>query len=322
MITYAQIDVNGFCNSKCWFCPVAYVPNPKRGKTNMSLETLEYILKQLRDGTGDFVNIENPFSTVHFNEPLLYPYLEEMLLLYKKYGFTLGMFSNGTNITPERVDILKKYPDVVVHFTLNIPSAFKEEWSQLTGFNQGLFDKVMNNVRYAVDNLKFLWDNNNHFTLQVNTVTEKSLPENGGIIELMPNAPKIDLDLNTGHQKRNMDKFKEMFPEIYVGSDYGLVNRNGYLEKLNVMSNARGIEKLKGNKSRVIGCIDKMAEETIFINAAGDVFFCYNDYEFTTIYGNIHEKTIKNIWYSKEHSDMIEKSFSNFCIHCPLAVWE
>ena len=50
MIKVAQIDPNGLCNSKCWFCPVAYSPNPAIARKNMPINDIESILKQLHAG--------------------------------------------------------------------------------------------------------------------------------------------------------------------------------------------------------------------------------------------------------------------------------
>jgi pyruvate formate-lyase activating enzyme-like uncharacterized protein len=47
-IAMAQIDPNGLCNAGCWFCPVAYSPNPELGRKNMPIDVLENILKQLQ----------------------------------------------------------------------------------------------------------------------------------------------------------------------------------------------------------------------------------------------------------------------------------
>ena len=41
-IFMAQIDPNGLCNSECWFCPVAYSPNPAFAKKNMPIEIIQY----------------------------------------------------------------------------------------------------------------------------------------------------------------------------------------------------------------------------------------------------------------------------------------
>ena len=42
-----QIDVNGLCNSACWFCPVSYKGNPKETINDMTIEELENIFIQI-----------------------------------------------------------------------------------------------------------------------------------------------------------------------------------------------------------------------------------------------------------------------------------
>ena len=43
MIKVVQLDPNGLCNAKCWFCPVAYGGNPKIGQKNMDFDALKNI---------------------------------------------------------------------------------------------------------------------------------------------------------------------------------------------------------------------------------------------------------------------------------------
>ena len=44
MIKVVQLDPNGLCNAKCWFCPVAYGGNPKIGQKNMDFDALKNII--------------------------------------------------------------------------------------------------------------------------------------------------------------------------------------------------------------------------------------------------------------------------------------
>ena len=86
-----QLDVNGLCNAGCWFCPVRYEGNPKSAITDMPLDKLENILKQLSEGKGDFVDNDlNLIYTANYNEVILYKHFEEMFDLYRKYGFKIN----------------------------------------------------------------------------------------------------------------------------------------------------------------------------------------------------------------------------------------
>lgn len=320
MIKVAQIDPNGVCNSKCWFCPVAYEPNPLIGRKNMPIEDIENILKQLKDGLGDFVDPNyTVFWPSHFNEVLLYPMFDEMLALYKKYNFPLIIFSNGVNLTQEKIEIINKYPGIVKQITLNIPSAFEDQWSKYTGFNKKIFSKLIDNLNYAYSNLH----EEIPFSIQVNNFNTNSLFQNGGTVEILKNAPEINLDNNSGDLIKTIEMFQSMYPKISVFPDNANIDRVGYLKNAMIFSNEKYLNKVSNNgNKRVIGCIEKRAEEFLHINANGDVFLCCCDYGFETVFGNIYKQSIKEIWNSIDRQKMIKKSFSDFCIKCANAIWE
>jgi radical SAM protein with 4Fe4S-binding SPASM domain len=78
--------------------------------------------------------------------------------------------------------------------------------------------------------------------------------------------------------------------------------------------------------SRVIGCsggieVRSRTNEWIHINPNGDLFICCADYDFETVYGNAFNTSIKEIWHSKNRSDMVENSYSNMCRSCSAAIW-
>lgn len=320
MIKVAQIDPNGLCNSKCWFCPVAYSPNPAIARKNMPINDIESILKQLHAGIGDFVDPDYTFFwPSHFNEILLYPHFEEMVQLYQRYNFKLIIFSNGVNLTPEQVDTINKYTDTIQHITLNIPSAFQDQWSEYTGFNKNIFTKLINNLEYVNTNLS----SDISWAIQVNNFNEDSLVSNGGTVEIMENAPQINLDRDHGDLMNTINKFKEMFSRANVYPDNNNVDRAGYLKKLAIFSNEQYLNRVSDNGTKkVVGCSERRAEEFLHINANGDVFLCCCDYDFDTVFGNIYQDSIRDIWNSVERKNMISKSFSNFCTNCALAIWE
>jgi radical SAM protein with 4Fe4S-binding SPASM domain len=326
MIKVLELDPNGLCNAKCWYCPVAYGGNPEIGRKNMSIETLVDVLDQLDKGRGDFVDPN--FSTVinaHYNEVLLYPYFKEMIQAYRKYGLKMILFSNGTTLTKEKIDFIKQYPDVVYHITLNIPSAFSKQWSRYTGFNIKMFDKLIENLKYAESELS---KNGMHFGIQVNGIQEESFFENGGAIKLLNKAPHLNYDKNTGDVAETIKEFKRMFPLSSIFSDVHLNDRSGKLEENNILSNQDIIKmQAKNFNKKVISCAggeefaQSRSEEWLHINANGDVILCCHDYDFKTSYINIKDKSLKYIWTGPERKEMIEKSYNGFCRSCKYAVW-
>jgi radical SAM protein with 4Fe4S-binding SPASM domain len=321
MIQHIQIDHNGLCNAKCWFCPVAYEGNPKKGRTNMSIETLEKILKQISDGRGDFVSNEELFAyPAHYSELVLHPQFEEILATYSKYNISMYLFSNAIAFTPDKIDIVKKYSSSIEQIVFNIPSSNREQWSRFMGVNVKLFDKTMNNLKYANDTLNEL-TKDKKIELLVNGVTNDSSPDFGGITDSLINSKQENLDVeNEGDVIKAVNDFSKMFPKFSITDNLFLKDRAGALSDLSVISNGRAIEKHKVGK--VVACSAHKIKEWVSISAAGDVFICCEDFYFETVFGNIHEKTIKDIWYSQEHKDMIKESMSGLCTKCVYAVWK
>jgi radical SAM protein with 4Fe4S-binding SPASM domain len=326
MIKVLELDPNGLCNAKCWYCPVAYGGNPVIGRKNMPIEMFINVLDQLDKGRGDFVDPN--FSIVinaHYNEILLYPYFEEMIQAYRKYGLKTILFSNGTTLTKEKIDFIKQYPDVVYHITLNIPSAFPEQWSQYTGFNVKMFDKLIENLKYAELELS---KNDMYFGIQVNGIQEESFFENGGAIRLLNKAPHLNYNKDNGDVAKTIEEFKDMFPLSSVFSDVHLNDRSGKLEENDILSN-QDIIKIQAENfnKKVTSCAggevfaQSRSEEWLHINANGDVILCCHDYDFKTSYINIKDKSIKDIWNGPERREMIDKSYNSFCRSCKYAVW-
>lgn len=322
-----QIDVNGLCNAGCWFCPVSYAKNPKQAIRDMPLNELENILAQLREGSNDFVDPDiSLIYSANYNEILLYKELEGMLDLYRKYGFKTYILTNGVAMTKNKVDILSKYQDVVEGILLNIPASDAKTWSKYIGMNEKLFTKVIENVRYAINSLPDLMDKDG-IHLAVNGLKEDSLTENGGWVDPMPGAPKINMDNVSGDLAIHTERLKQIFPEIVIYQSYHLYDRAGHLEKYNVMTQTPAINKyLKKDGLKVIGCnggiINRSrTNEWVHINPNGDLFICCADYDFETIYGNVNELSLKEIWESKARQDMIESAYSDMCTKCSAAIW-
>lgn len=328
IIRAVQIDVNGLCNSGCWFCPVSYAGNPKQAINDMTIPELENIFKQLTEGKKDFVdpNLELIYSA-HYNEILLYKHFKEMLELYRKYKFKTYILSNGISLTKSRVDVMLNYPDVIQGILLNIPAADEETWSKYVNKDKKLFKTVVKNVKYAQKTLSYLVEKDWGLVLMVNGVDDRSLTENNGWIDLLENAPDLDLDEHTGTLQKQINTFKEIFPGLQITESYHLYDRAGQLEKYKIFTQRSAIEKyLKPNGSKVIGCnggigIRSRTNEWVHINPNGDLFICCSDYDFETIYGNVNSTSLKDIWNSKERSDMIVKSYLDMCTKCSAAIW-
>jgi radical SAM protein with 4Fe4S-binding SPASM domain len=321
MIKLVQLDPNGLCNAGCWFCPVAYTPNPDIGKKTMNPKTIRSIISQLKAGVGDFVDPAFGFIyTAHYNEVLLYKHFKEMLDIFREYKVGTMVLTNGIPLTKEKTDLIKEYQDVVFSIHFNVPSSEAEAWAKMTGMNVKIHAKVMDNIRYAIDNFP-----HKKLSLQINGVQNASLSSRGGRMTLLENAPDINLDDKTGDMAIALAGMKSRFPEIEVFTNSSLVDRAGYLDEHKVMTNIVSIERdIKQGKNKVVGCnnMGNRTETWLHINANGDVFICCNDYSFDTIFGNIHLFSIKEIWESSDRANMIQHSYKTLCTTCVHAIWE
>jgi len=326
-ISMAQIDPNGLCNVGCWFCPVKYAENPLAQRTNMPIEVFENIIEQLMAGKGTFVSENFDFIyTAHYNEVLLYKYFPEMLEVLRKHKIRTIVLTNGTPLTKARTDLIKEYSDVVYGICFNIPASEPEEWARATGKPVKMFDKLMEQVTYAIEQLPDMVKEK-RLSIQVNGINKNSLVEYGGWITQLKDAPVMDMDPENGTLARMTNGWRQKFPDVQVYEMPALVDRNGHLDTHQIITNIDGI-KLKEQKgrTRVVGCgngieVGGRPNGWVHIAANGDLFICCNDYDFETVFGNANDKPLKDIWMSVEHKMMTAKSFDNFCKTCVHAIW-
>lgn len=321
-ISAAQIDPFGYCNAKCWFCPVRYESNPESGKKQMSPDLLEKILANLVAEKGNLVSPNFAyFYTAHYNEVLLYKHFEDLCKLAIKYNLHHMILSNGTTLTKDRVDTILRYSSNVGGVCLNIPSFRRAEWSKFTGFPEEKFDLLIENVNYAMRTLKPLMETQ-RLTIQVNGVNTDFVTHVGS---LGPDAPPFDLsDTGTLHQNKKLGE--KYFPWIPIYTQPSLVDRAG-LMPLTVLSNTKWIDKARQGRTRVTGCTNGMGDKGrpfswLHVNATGKVFLCCNDYSMTHEIGDLSTSSLRDFWGSDGHVDMIDKAFNDICTKCSSAKWD
>ena len=327
-----QLDPYGVCNARCWFCPVRYKGNPAEGKEVMSPELLRKIIENLieeRDKEDGLVHKHfGGFYTAHYNEILLYPHFEELLKICQEYRLCFIVLSNGIPLTPEKVDLIVKYKGVVNGICLNIPAFEPEIWSLRSGINIKQFDKLISNVKYAMEKLPDMVQNKS-FSIQVNGSNEYSFSDKGGWLDKGPEFPSdMDLDPHTGELATQVNKAKELFDGLQVFSVPSLIDRAGLLD--HVMTNKKSIKRnLQQNNEnkKVIGCgngleVGGRPIGWIHVNAAGKVFLCCNDYDMEVQFGDFKTQKLADFWGKDEHIQKVQESYETICRNCAAAVFE
>ena len=262
-------------------------------------------------------------------EPMyFYPHFEELLKICQEYRLCFIVLSNGIPLTPEKVDLIVKYKGVVNGICLNIPAFEPEIWSLRSGINIKQFDKLISNVKYAMEKLPDMVQNKS-FSIQVNGSNEYSFSDKGGWLDKGPEFPSdMDLDPHTGELATQVNKAKELFDGLQVFSVPSLIDRAGLLD--HVMTNKKSIKRnLQQNNEnkKVIGCgngleVGGRPIGWIHVNAAGKVFLCCNDYDMEVQFGDFKTQKLADFWGKDEHIQKVQESYETICRNCAAAVFE
>jgi MoaA/NifB/PqqE/SkfB family radical SAM enzyme len=318
-INTVQLDPFGFCNAKCWFCPVKYKPQPEIGLQAMSVELLEKIIidisNERKKKDGVISPSMNLITSAHYNEILLYKHLKKFLQLLRENHFKTHILSNGVSLTKEKVDLIWTYRDVVEVVGLNIPAFEKDVWASRSGFSPEQFDRLMDNLKYAEEKLvskKF------NIQIHVNGIDEEVFRgfavKGDGFDDL-----QMNLDVNNGEHKTQFLKAKELFPKWNINRAT-LFDRAGSID---IFSNQESI-KAKANNNPVTGCDfwrGNRSTEWLHINSAGQTFLCCNDYNFDYVFGDLSKQNLSEVWGSDDHIDMLKRAYGEICTKCLFATY-
>ncbi len=291
-IRLGQLDFNGKCNAKCWYCPVRYEGNPADFATHMPIKDLTHLLANLRASpliAPDFSFV----YTSHYNEVLLYRHFDEMIDVFRTHGFATMVLSNGTPLTPQKTDTILANTDVIRGICLNIPAIEKTDWCRKTGLSAAAHKRLMENLDYIHGKIEL--------TIQINYD-----PNSGGY---------LDKSIGTTEDEGNAiaEAFRERYPKFNISPYPHLSDRAGRLDQLGVITRQAETEP-----KRVIGC--RHSGSRIFqwfhVNARGDLFLCCDDFDMHYRFGNLLTESFEDAWTSDRHVDAILEAFSGICKRC------
>lgn len=134
------IDLTNRCNMKCFYCYNAssILDNPV---VDLSLEALEKVILDSRAG-----KVSNWFLSG--GEPLLYPYLDDLLQLFQNNGISPKIATNGSLLTPPIVDKLISYG--VGSVQVSIDTLDENVFRRMNGANPGVLRKIQENLKYVI----------------------------------------------------------------------------------------------------------------------------------------------------------------------------
>lgn len=138
-LKYVSLETHTVCNQKCYFCPVAIKP---RDRDFMPTELFERIVGQLEAYRR---TLEAVFI-INYNEPTVDPRFVDQCRSILGAGLPLSVNTNGSGLTPERVDALLD-AGPLRFLLINLSTLDAEEYRRTRGV--GHLQRVIDNVDYA-----------------------------------------------------------------------------------------------------------------------------------------------------------------------------
>jgi ABC-type polysaccharide/polyol phosphate transport system ATPase subunit len=138
-LKYASLEAHTVCNQSCYFCPVSIAP---RENHFMPTELYERILGQLSDYRS---TIEALFM-INYNEPTADKRFVEQVRAIRGAGLPPAVLTNGTGLTPDRVDALVAMGGLRF-LSINLSTIDRERYKKERGGDH--MTAVLKNLDYA-----------------------------------------------------------------------------------------------------------------------------------------------------------------------------
>ncbi|MBM3252758.1 MAG: radical SAM protein [Candidatus Omnitrophica bacterium] len=288
---YIEISPSGTCNHRCIFCAFEYL--------NYKSQFIDKkVLKRTLRGLAKCRVKSIMFSGE--GEPFLHKNLPEFILYAKQVGLDVACAINGVLFTPE---IAKQCLSALTWIKVSINAGTRKTYSKIHGCKEKDFDKVIFNLKEAVDIKR---QNGHPCTIGAQIVL---LPENIKEIEILANSlRKIGIQylvvkpfikhLMSGHNISREITDKELF---------ALENRLKEFSKndFKIYFRAHSFIKLKEPRpyKRCLG-LPFFCE----ITSNGNIYTCgpyLGDSNFC--YGNIYKDSFIEIWKGRKRKQILER---------------
>jgi hypothetical protein len=140
-LKYVSLEAHTVCNQSCYFCPVSIAP---REPYFMPMELYRDIVQQL---TAWKDTIEAVFM-INYNEPTADKRFVEQVGVIRAAGLSPAVLTNGTGLTPDRVDALAALGGLRF-LSINLSTVDRERYTDTRGNDH--LGKVLENLDYVRD---------------------------------------------------------------------------------------------------------------------------------------------------------------------------
>lgn len=140
-LKYVSIETHTVCNQSCYFCPVSVAP---RKPFFMATELFEGLVRQL----SAFRHSLEGVWLMNYNEPTVDRRFVDQCRTLVEGGLAVGVNSNGSGLTPEKVDALVDMGPLR-YLSINLSTVDREKYKRDRGKDQ--LDLVLRHLDYARD---------------------------------------------------------------------------------------------------------------------------------------------------------------------------
>ena len=140
-LKYASLEAHTVCNQSCYFCPVSIAP---RANHFMPTELYERILGEL----SDYKSTIEALFMINYNEPTADKRFVEQVRAIRAAGLPPAVLTNGTGLTPDRVDALVEMGGLRF-LSINLSTIDRERYRKERGGDHMV--AVLKNLDYAKD---------------------------------------------------------------------------------------------------------------------------------------------------------------------------
>jgi len=295
---YVEISPTNRCNHRCIFCGFGYTEHK-----NQDLDT-EYLSIAIQSMA------ECGIKAIMFcgeGEPLLHPDIADLIKLAKELGIDVSLTTNGVLMNEE---FLKNALPYLNWIKVSVDGGTPETYSKVHGCKKSDFNTLMKNLETAVE----IRDKNNYSC----TIGTQSILLDENTLEIY--------DLARTLKKTGVDYFviKPYTPHPYNKDNLDI---NELQDVWNWFGDQRVLD-LKDDKFDVIVRYTAFENQDLereyhdcyasdfwcYIGSDGAIYICNNylgnpDY----IYGNIYQKTFKEIWDTRPHIDIDLNNCRKIC---------
>ena len=292
------IELNSNCNFKCNFCPYSLI------KCENEIIPLEKVKEVLMD-----IKVNIPHRIIYFhnlNEPLLYPYIDDVIRFCSNENIEFGITTNGIFLN-EHIGVIKSSKARELNISYQIVD---EKMNTLRGnklsvkqYRELLLDsiKLISKEFMGEIKIKLLSTNNSYF----NGIKIVGIESINSLIEEINNIYRfykgVELSLNQIKKISELDikefcKIK-LFDNIYV-EIFPFLTWGNYFDKV--------------HKS-FFGQCDGLSGQ-LQIKSNGDVTTCCYDFNSELKFGNIYDIKLSELLKSKEYGNILRKIASK-CIY-------